>query len=66
MMQGDALVLDTIDSVEISLFSPRESRSISLKVVVVVLLLLLFLVVVSVVTFCKNLQVQYVQMAHIV
>ncbi len=39
------------------LFSPRASRSISLKVVVVVVLLLLLVVVVSVVTFCKNLQI---------
>ncbi len=38
-------------------FSPRASRSISLKVVVVVVVLLLLLVVVSVVTFCKNFQI---------
>ncbi len=50
-------------------FSPRASRSISLKVVVVLLLLLL-VVVVSVVTFCKtrklqDIQCSYIQMAHI-
>ncbi len=44
-------------------FSPRASRSISLKVVVLLLLLVLVVVVVvvvvvSVVTFCKNLQIQ--------
>ncbi len=37
-------------------FSPRASRSISLKVVVVVVLVLV-VVVVSVVTFCKNSQI---------
>ncbi len=45
------------------LFSPRASRSTSLKVVVV----LLVVVVVSVVTFCKNSQITVeteVQMAH--
>ncbi len=45
-----------------SSFSPRASRSISLKVVVVVVVLLVLLlvvvVVVSVVTFCKNLKIQ--------
>ncbi len=40
------------------LFSPRASRSISLKVVVVVVLLVVVVVVVSVVTFCKNSQIK--------
>ncbi len=40
-----------------SLFSPRASRSSSLKVVVVVVvLLLLLLLLLLLVTFCKNLQ----------
>ncbi len=38
-------------------FSPRASRSISLKVVVVVVVLVVVVVVVSVVTFCKNSQI---------
>ncbi len=44
--------------VSLNMFSPRASRSISLKVVVVVVVDLLVVVVV-VVTFCKNSKFQY-------
>ncbi len=54
--------LKWLNTREFYLFSPRASRSISLKVVVVVVVvdLLLVVVVVVVVTFCKNSKFQYI------